>query len=455
MNTNINMDSEKQNLNKVSMESEKKYSFMDYLKFIGFSIFGLLLFFAPITINGINSIPLDHLISFINKIIPKFGPIFTVVIATVGGILPWYDKSYKKGTSAVIMSILRTLGIPVVFMAFFNIGPIWLISPNMLPLLWAKVVVAVTMIVPIGSIFLTFIICYGCLEFIGVLVKPIMRPIYNVPGKAAIDAVASFVGSFSVAIYLTNKLYNEGRYTNREAVIIMTGFSTVSATSLIIIAKIANMMDMWNFYFWSSLVITFIVTAITLRLWPIRSMDNSYIDGKGKPEIDIPGNLFANAIKEGVKAAAASNSLAKAIWENLIGGIKMCFILTPSMASIGILSFILINMTSVFDVVGYIFYPFTYILAVFGLPEPLMIAKACSAVIAEMLVPNILVAKLPLAAKYVVGVVSVSSILFCSGSIPCILASDVKLRPIDMLIIWFERTVISILLAGIVALLVL
>lgn len=402
---------------------------------------------------------MDHLISFIHKIAPWFGPIVTTLIVIVGGIVPWVTGTYKRDTISLVVSIFRTLGIPVtvygylVFTGVYTTGPEWLVKPDMLPFLFEKVVMAVSLIVPIGSIFLAFIICYGLLEFIGILVRPIMRPVYRVPGKAAIDAVASFVGSFSVAIFLTNRLYNEGKYNNREAVIIMSGFSTVSATFMIIVAKTAGLMEMWNFYFWSALIITFLVTALTVRLWPITKIDDSYV-AEPKPEVDIPGNIFANAVKEGVKTSAAAKPLLPNLWENLKGGMKMIFVLAPCGASIGLIAFILVKMTSVFDIVGLIFAPFTFLLALFGLPEPMMVAKACAVVLGEMFVPNLLVASLPMASKYIVAVTSVAAILFFAGSIPCILASDAKFKPWQMLVIWFERTVLSIIFAGIVALLV-
>ena len=63
-----------------------------------------------------------------------------------------------------------------------------------------------------------------------------MRPLWKTPGRSAIDAVA-FVGSYSLALLITNRVYKEGKYTTKEAAIIATGFSTVSATFMIIIAK--------------------------------------------------------------------------------------------------------------------------------------------------------------------------------------------------------------------------
>ena len=435
-------------------KNKRHYGISAYLKFVGFSILGLFLFFAPISIRGSKSIPLDHLITFMNDSIPQLGPLFALLIAVIGGLLPWFDKSYKNGVASLLISLFRTFGVPISLMAFFGFGPGWLLEEDMLPFVWDRIVVAVTVIVAIGSIFLTFIISFGFLEFVGMVMRPVLRPVFKVPGKAAIDAVASFVGSFSVAIYLTNKLYNEGRYNNREASIIITGFSTVSATFMIVVARTAGFMDMWNFYYFSTLLITFTVTAIVVRMWPINRMDDSYIDGKGKPEVAMPGNLFVNAVFAGLEAASESSGLLKKLWENLKGGINMCFTLTPCIASIATLAFVLVNLTSVFDYLGLIFAPLTYLLSLIGLPEHLQVAKACCMILGEMFVPNTVVSSLPEASKYVVAVVSVSAILFFGGSIPCVLAADTKLKMWQILVIWFERSILSIILAGIVAILV-
>ena len=67
--------------------------------------------------------------------------------------------------------------------------------------------------------------------------KPVMRPIWKTPGRSAVDAVASFVGSYSVGLLITNRVYKEGFYSEKEASIIATGFSTVSATFMIVVAK--------------------------------------------------------------------------------------------------------------------------------------------------------------------------------------------------------------------------
>ena len=442
----------KSKMMKPVVEKKNIYSPWNVFNFVFFSVFGLLLFFVPVAINGSKTILIDHLLNFINILLPWFGPVFTLAAGCIGGIIQWKQKANREGVLNVTMSVLRTAGIPVCVIAFFNIGPDWLMAPNMLPFLWVKIAIAVTLIVPIGSIFLTLIINYGCLEFTGVILRPIMPHLFKTPGKSAIDAIASFIASFSLAIYLTNKLYNEGKYTRREAFIMISGFSSVSATFMIIVAKTANLIEIWNFYFWSTLVICFATTAIVVRIWPIKVIPDDYIDGKGKPEVEIKGkSIWKAAIDEGLTAAYQSGPVYKRIWENLKGSMKMVFMLTPSIASVGLLSFILINMTNVFDILGVILLPFTYLISLIGVAEPLMLAKAATAVLAEMFVPNTYVAGLTEASRYVIAVTSVASVLFFTGSIPCYLASDVKIPFWHVLVVWYQRTVVCLILSGIVA----
>ncbi len=73
----------------------------------------------------------------------------------------------------------------------------------------------------------------------------------------------------------------------------------------------------------------------------------------------------------------------------------MCFTLSPCIASIALIAFILVQKTSVFNIFGLIFAPFTYLLSLMGLPEHLIISKACAMVLGEMFIPNVVVASLP------------------------------------------------------------
>lgn len=421
-------------------------------KFLVFSLIGIFMFFIPITIGEKSTIPLDHIVTGVNTSFPAITPIYALVVIILGGITPFIKKTWNKDRVTTVFSLLKLLGILVAFMAYFNFGPKVLFEPDMIPFLYNKLVIPVGLIVPIGAVFLAFLVGYGLLEFIGVIMRPVMRPIWKTPGRSAVDAVASFVGSYSIGLLITNRVFKEGKYTIKEACIIATGFSTVSATFMIVVAKTLGLMDMWNTYFWSTLIITFIVTAITVRIKPLSSKSDEYITEVGDPEPELHGNLFKNALDEGLKAASQSATLGKNVLDNLKDGFAMAMGILPSILSVGLLGLILAKYTPMFDIIGYIFYPFTLLLRV---PEPMLAAKAAALEIAEMFLPALLVTSAPMVTKFVVGVVSVSSILFFSASIPCILSTEIPISVTEILIVWIERTILTILLAAPLAMMIL
>src|SRR5699024_3408793 len=130
------------------------------------------------------------------------------------------------------------------------------------------------------------------------------------PGKSAVDAVASFVGSYSIGLLITNKVYKSGSYTHKEAVVVATGFSTVSAAFMIIVANTLGIIQHWNLYFWFTLVETFIVTAITLQHSTIRiEKHTTYKDQPYKKEIRRNMPLLKESWLEAKLAVKQSQSL--------------------------------------------------------------------------------------------------------------------------------------------------
>ena len=180
--------------------------------------------------------------------------------------------------------------------------------------------------------------------------QPIMRPIFKTPGKSAVDAVASFVGSYSLGLLITNRVYKDGMYNKKEAVIIATGFSTVSATFMVIVARTLDLMGHWNLFFWSTLIITFVVTAISAHLPPIsRESEAYYNNQEGHKESKVKGNYMKAAYDEAKKQSYQSLTLFKNIGLNLKDGVEMTMAILPSILSIGFLGLILANFTPIID----------------------------------------------------------------------------------------------------------
>ncbi|MBG9443683.1 YjiH family protein [Cytobacillus firmus] len=414
-------------------------------KFFLFSAVGIFMFFIPVTVNGKSSIMLDHIVTAIQTYMPAAVTYYALLVILLGAIYPFYTKTWNKNKVNTVFSFFKVIGFFTAIMIVFGFGPAWLFDPSMGPFLFEKLVVSVGLLVPIGSVFLALLVGYGLLEFFGVIMQPIMKPIWKTPGKSAIDAVASFVGSYSIGLLITNRVFKEGKYSIKEAAIIATGFSTVSATFMIVVAKTLGLMDIWNTYFWTTFAVTFIVTAITVRIWPLKSMSEEYYNNQDPPVETFTGNRLHAAWKEAMDTAAESPTLWKNIKDNLKDGFVMTMSILPSIMSVGLFGLILAEFTPVFDWLGYIFYPFT---ALVQLPDPLLAAKASAVGIAEMFLPALLAAEAALVTKFVIGVVSVSAIIFFSALVPCILSTEIPLSIPQLLVIWAERTILTILITA-------
>jgi len=418
-------------------------------KFFGYSLFGVFMFFCPVTIAGKSTIPIDHIITFITTNMSAPSRIYILAVMYLGAVLPFIRGGWNRDAVSVFFSAAKVCGAAVGTILFFglfrgNPGWTWLWRPDFGPFLLEKLSIPVGLVIPIGSVFLAFLANFGLMEFTGVIMTPVMRPVFRTPGRSAIDAVASFVGSYSIALIITNNMYRQGKYSTREAAIIATGFSTVSATFLLIVAKTLDIMEHWTLFFWVSLVVTFVATAVTARLWPLCSMPVTYYDDEPNPDPVYTGNRLKHAWNTGVMVAGSTEPLAKMCADNLKAGLNMAFVVIPSITSVGLLGLVLAEYTQIFDVFGYVFYPF---FKIFGVAQPLLAGKAAAVSLPEMFLPALLIAKTatPLL-KFVIAVISISEILFFSASIPCLLGTDIPLRLRDIIVIWFERVVISIII---------
>ena len=90
------------------------------------------------------------------------------------------------------------------------------------------------------------------------------------------------------------------------------------------------------------------------------------------------------------------------------------------------------------------------------LPEPQLASEAAALGIAEMFLPATAVAGSDdIVLKFVIGVVSISAIIFFSALVPCIMATRVPISIPQMVVLWFERVALTIVIATPIAHLIL
>ncbi|RXK18314.1 YjiH family protein [Macrococcus sp. DPC7161] len=413
-------------------------------RFYIYSIIGIICFFVPITIGENNTIIIDHIVNWIKIYLAPILPYYALLLILIGAIYPFLNGSWKKSYTDLSFTVFKVLGVIVGFMVVFKIGPKFILSPDLGPFLFEKLAIPLGVLIPIGSVFLSLLVGYGLLEFIGVLCRKFMRPVFNTPGKSAVDAVASFVGSYSIGLMITNKVYKEGHYTHKEAVIIATGFSTVSATFMIIVAKTLGIMEHWNLFFWSTLVITFIVTAITVHIPPIRFESNDTYKGVPyKEEVSKGMPLLKEAYLEAKIAINNANTLLQNIVINIKDGVIMTMAILPSIMSIGLLGLLIAKYTSIIKYLSLIFYP---ILSLFPSIDVPVLAEASTLSVIEMLLPAAIAQEADLITRFTTGVMSISAIIFFSSVVPVIVSTDIKIPIWKLVVIWFERVILTLII---------
>src|SRR5699024_8166024 len=179
-------------------------------KFIVFSLIGIALFFTPFYYQGNLSIPIDHLVTFITETFPAFGPAYVLLILALGAVYSFVTRTCTISVFVVVFSILKIFGFVTGVLIFFNVGPDWLMNPALGPFLYNDLLVSIGLIVPLSGLFLTFLSGYGLLEFFGVFFHRIMRPVWKVPGRAAVNDLSSRVASLSIDHLSRNTRHKAG-----------------------------------------------------------------------------------------------------------------------------------------------------------------------------------------------------------------------------------------------------
>lgn len=418
------------------------------VKFIIFSLFGMFMFFIDISIGGIKTTPLQHIYNWVNGLLGSAVPFIAMVFVIAGAALPFIRRTFNRSLSDRIFTVFKVMGAGIAVMAAFDLGPELFQQPDYLPFLWDNLVCSITLMSVIYGIGFVPLMYYGVVEFFGALMQKIMRKVFHTPGQSALDALVSTISAYGTALLVTNKLYKRGVYNARESVIIATGFSTVAVSFMLIIANTLGLGEHSSLFLITCLLTTFGTTAITARIYPIAKIPETYYD---KPEKQAPqpeGSIFVFAWNQGVETAMRSRSMFSLFKDYYVDAVLMLTSQVASILSIGLLGILIADMTPLFDIIGLIFYPFAWL---FQIPEPMLAAKGAAIEIAEMFLPAAVVSGAPLITKFTVGVTSVSAILFFSACIPALTATEIPLKMKDILIIWIERTIISLGISAAIA----
>lgn len=107
---------------------------------------------------------------------------------------------------------MRVLAVIFASMYVFQIGPESLTSDVTTGVLLDPASGLVTFMFVLflfAGLLLPLLTDFGLLEFFGSMMVKIMRPLFKIPGRSAIDCLASWVGDGTIGVLLTSKQYEE------------------------------------------------------------------------------------------------------------------------------------------------------------------------------------------------------------------------------------------------------
>ena len=428
------------------------------------SLIGLFLFMAPISYQGDLTIPVAILAKSIQAVFGEsLVAIITAIVAfmSVASVLSSIFKpafitssSFLNGlfNPSPLWLLVRMIGGAAAFMAFFQIGPefIWeentggLVLEGLLPTLFSVFIFA--------GLLLPLLLNFGLLELFGTLLSKIMRPIFNLPGRSAIDCMAFWLGDGSVGILLTSKQYEKKFYTQREAAVVGTTFSAVSITfSLVVIAQVE--LEHLFLPFYAAICLAGIVAAVIIpRLPPLSMKKDTFIDGS-KPHKDadaIPAgySTFSWGLKLAVNKASQVKSAKSVFGEGVRNAVDMVFGVLPVVMGLGTMALVIAEYTSVFSFLGQPFIPFLELL---GVPEAVAASETIVVGFADMFIPAILAASIDNEmTRFVIAAMSVTQLIYMSEVGALLLGSKIPVNILELFIIFILRTLITLpVIAGV------
>ncbi len=445
----------------------KKYPLPTWLLFIIPSLLGVFLFITPIaTENGVK-VPIAILANWLAAIVEPGIQLFVFivfVVAAIGSIVMHFIP--KVGNKHTIFDSLFRVHwfwtLMRVFAVIFAGMYIWQIGPES----FTSDVTSGLLITPDGGLvtfmFTLFLFAglllplltdFGLMEFFGSMMVRVMRPLFKVPGRSAIDALASWVGDGTIGVLLTAKQYEEKNYTGREAAIIATTFSVVSITFCIVVLETINLSD-YFFEFYGSVIFVGLVLAVIMpRIFPLRGKANLLIDGtKPNPKAEhIPKehNVVSHGLQNALSKAESNKNIGKVIAGGFKNVLEMWFAVTPVIMAFGTIALVLAEFTPTFRILGA---PFEPILTLLQIPEAGEAAQTMIVGFADMLLPSILGSGIESElTRFFIATVSVTQLIYMSEVGGLILGTKLPLKIWDLFLIFLIRTLISIPIVAVIA----
>lgn len=427
------------------------------LRFALPSLLGILTFLTPVRVDGSWTIFMglisDSSVAFVGRGMPWIVFALLCISATGTTYAITLGRARMKETSlawrlfhvAPVWVALRLLGLVMGTMTMFQLGPEAFWGPATGGTVLNDLAVNIVFIFLFAGLLMPFLTDYGLMEFIGTLMKHIFRRLFTLPGRSAIDALASWMSSAPVGVLITIQQYVSGHYTAREAAVIATNFSVVSVPFALLVAKTVGVDHVFPKYY-LAVVVTGVITAMIMpRIPPLSRFADTPFDTL-HPLRETRGSGDGTLLREALALATQRARTAlplKQQFQVATGHIlDIWFGLVPAVIVVGGAGLMLAEHT---PVLSWVTAPLVPLLEMAGLPEAAAAAPALVAGFLDMFLPALLGTSIESElTRFVVGVMSVTQLIYMSEIGILMIKCEIPLRFSHLVTVFILRTVIGL-----------
>ena len=370
------------------------YDKKSILKFIIPSLLGIAIFLVPFSLHGEVNTLVGHSKELLLRLMADRRQLVVAAVCFAAAFLTIIPESFAAGCGfagsmllrglnrAPLWSAARICSLPIALAvlvgADFGAGP-----GAFFPLFVGKAhfivnTVAARLIVLalVLGLWAPLILNFGLVQFLAVFASHVMRRAFLVPGRAALDCISSLLGSSSMAVVFTSKMYSAGYYTDREAAAIVCSFSVASIYDIYALADLFDMEHAMLQILFVVYLSTFLLAALLPRIWPLANIPDTYYLGRNNYHIHDADqrhkySMFRWALIRGMSCARGMSTKAY-LTDSFMIISRLLLGTVPLMITFGTLFIIIAEATNIVDILSI---PAAALLKTLDVPEAKLVAS--------------------------------------------------------------------------------
>ncbi len=325
-------------------------------------LMSVLHFYMPFAVFGVSlSVVLSSLFSLCLK--PRFAEKHEVFYECLYGGPFWYTVRF----AAMVISVIVIWGDASVFGVFLKYAE----------MIVFHLVTRLLVLTLVLSLTAPLLLDFGLVQFLAVYAGPFMHPLFKVPGRSAVDSIASWLGSSSIAVVLTAKMHMNGSYSDREAAVMVTSFSLAGIYNIYAVTSLLRMNYMFTKILLTVYSTMLILAVIMPRIWPLRFIPDTYRAVPSAHHLSTAGDrhghtLFEWALYRGLSKASHMNMKLYLAESAAIAMPLICGTI-PLMITFGTFLMAIAESTPLVTMIAY---PISALLDGVGVAEPDIIATS-------------------------------------------------------------------------------